>query len=185
MAETSDLRRGMIILFNNEPHVMIEKEFYSPGKGGAFNRCKLKSIKTGKIVANIFKSGERVNELDVSSRTVQYLYDDGTIAFFMDPISFDQFEVSLNIISGGKNFLHTEGKYIVTIYEEEVIFVQIPQKLTLEVVETPEGSKGDTVSNATKEAVLETGFKVQVPLFIKKGEKIMINTEEGKYYSKA
>ncbi|MCS7318041.1 MAG: elongation factor P [Candidatus Dojkabacteria bacterium] len=185
MAGTTELRKGMIIMYNNEPHVILDKEFYSPGKGGAFNRCKLKSIRTGKLVSTIFKSGEKVEELDVVSKTVQYVYHDSDKAVFMDPNTFEQYEVSLDSIAGGSNFLQHDAKYILTLFEDAPIYLQVPLKIVLQVVETPEAVKGDTVSNATKEAVLETGLRVQVPLFIKQGDKILVNTETGEYFSKA
>ena len=185
MAGTTELRRGMIIMHNGEPCILIEKEFYSPGKGAAFNRCKLKSIKTRKITSEVIKSGTKVDELDVISKTVSFLYEDGINAYFMDPETFEQYDILLSEIQGGKSFLYTEGKYIITLYEGKPIYLQIPAKITLTVVSTPEGVKGDTVSNATKEAELETGLVVQVPLFIKNGDKIVVNTEEQTYYSKA
>ncbi len=185
MGFTTDLSRGMIIKYNNEPCIIIDKEFYSPGKGGAFNRVRLKNIKTGKYVNTVFKSGEKVEELDVRNMTVQYLYADDNFGYFMNPTSFDQINVSLDIIPGKTDYLHESGKYIATIYEEEVIYIQLPAKLTLVVTDTFDAVKGDTATNASKEAVLETGVKVQVPLFIKNGDKIIINTETGTYFSKA
>ena len=184
MAFTSELRRGMIIAFNNEPHLLIEKEFYSPGKGGAFTRTKLKNIKTGKIVTNVFKSAEKVDELDIETKTMQYLYEDGKDAYFMHPETFEQINVGLDMIDKGKAFLHTEAKYILIIFEGMAISVQLPPKLGLQVIETGDAVKGNTSGNATKEAILETGYKIYVPLFIKQGEKIIINTETGQYVSK-
>jgi elongation factor P len=184
MAATSELSRGMIIRFNNEPHILVEKEFYSPGKGGAFNRCRLKSIKTGKFFYHVFKSGEKVEELDIETKNTQYLYIDGETAYFMDPTTFEQFGVSLEIIPNGTDFLHTDAKYIMSFFEGEVIYVQLPQKITLTVTETSDAVKGNTATNASKEAIVETGYKVQVPLFIKVGDRIVINTEGGTYFSK-
>jgi elongation factor P len=184
MGFTSELRRGMIIDFNNAPHLLIEKEFYSPGKGGAFTRTKLKNIQTGKIVNNVFKSAEKVDELDVDTKTMQFLYSDDKEAYFMDPQTFDQLSVELEMIDHGKDFLHTEGKYILIIFEGRAISVQLPSKLGLKVVETSDAVKGNTSGNATKEAILETGYKAYVPLFIRQGEKVVINTETGLYVSK-
>lgn len=185
MAGTTEVRRGMIILYNNEPHIIIEKEFYSPGKGGAFNRVKLKSIRSGKILSQTFKSGEKLEELEISTSTMQFLYVDGDIAYFMNPESFDQVGINLDLIPGSTDFLHTEAKYIVTSYDGEPIYVQMPPKISLVITETPDAVKGDSVSNATKEAILETGVKINVPLFIKTGEKIVVNTEDYTYFSKA
>jgi len=184
MAFTSELTRGMIILYNNEPHVLIEKEFYSPGKGGAFTRTKLKNIKTGKIVNQVFKSNEKVDQLDVETKTMQYLYSDEQDAYFMDPDSFEQLNVPLEMIDRGTDFLHTEAKYIIIIYENQAISVQLPSKIALVVTETADAVKGNTSGNATKDAVLETGAKVQVPLFIRQNEKVIVNTETGLYVSK-
>ena len=184
MAFTSELRRGMIISFNNVPHLLIEKEFYSPGKGGAFTRTKLKNIQSGKIVNNVFKSGEKVDELDIETKTMQFLYSDEKEAYFMDPETFEQLSVELEMIDHGTAFLHTEGKYILIIFEGKAISVQLPSKLALIVNETSDAVKGNTSGNATKEAILETGYKAYVPLFIKQGEKVIINTENGTYVSK-
>jgi len=184
MAYTSELTRGMIILYNNDPYLLIEKEFYSPGKGGAFTRTKLKNIKTGKIVNQVFKSNEKVDQLEVDTKTMQYLYNDGSDAYFMDPESFEQLNVGLEMIDRGTDFLHTDGKYIILIYEGQAISVQLPSKITLVVTETADAVKGNTSGNATKEAILETGAKVQVPLFIRQDEKVIINTETGLYVSK-
>jgi len=184
MAFTNELTRGMIINFNNAPHILIEKEFYSPGKGAAFTRTKLKNIQSGKIVNQVFKSGEKVDQLDIDTRTMQFLYADDNDAYFMDPVNFDQINVNLDIIDHGTELLHPDGKYIIISYEGKAISVQLPSKLTLEVTETSDATKGNTSGNATKDAILETGFKTQVPLFIKQGEKIIINTETGLYVSK-
>lgn len=184
MAFTSEITRGMIINFNNEPHVLIAKEFYSPGKGGAFTRTKLKNIKTGKILNHVFKSGEKLDQLDIETKTMQFLYADENDSYFMDPETFEQLTISLDMIDGGTDFLHTEGKYIIIIYQGEAISVQMPAKIALIVNETSDAVKGNTSGNALKEAILETGAKVFVPLFIKVGEKVVINTETRQYVSK-
>lgn len=185
MAATSELYRGMIIEFNNEPHILIEKEFRAMGKGSAFNRVKLKNIKTGKFVNHVYKSGEKVEELDVSTTNMQFLYADNESAYFMNPETYDQSTVSLEIIPGGMDYLHTEAKYVMSFYDDQVIYVQLPGKIALTIVEAPDAVRGDTANNATKEVVMETGVKVKVPLFIKNGEKILVNTETNEYYSKA
>jgi len=185
MAGTTDLYRGMIIEYNGEPHILMEKEFKAMGKGSAFNRCRLKNIKTGKFFEAVFKSGEKVEELDVETRTMQFVYIDGSDAYFMDQETYEQTSLPLNSIPGGTYYLHTEAKYIMSFYNGEIIYVQLPQKLTLVITDTFDAVKGDTATNASKEATLETGAKVQVPLFIKRGDKIIINTETNTYFSKA
>lgn len=185
MAATSELYRGMIIEFNGEPHILIEKEFRAMGKGSAFNRVKLKSIKTGKFVNQVYKSGEKVEELEVSTRNMQYLYADSDNAYFMNPETFDQVTVSLDLIPGRTDYLQPDAKYVMSFYNDEVIYVQLPGKIALTIIEAPDAVRGDTANNATKEVTVETGLKVKVPLFIKNGEKILINTETNEYYSKA
>lgn len=184
MASTYTLTRGMVIMFNNEPHILIDKEFYSPAKGASFHKLKLKNIKSGKIIPYTLKSVEKVEELDTVTKTMQYLYADDKDAYFMDPISFEQINVALDQIPNGTDYLHPEAKYILLIYEGKAISIQLPLKITLIVTETGDGVKGNTATNATKEAIMETGLSVQVPLFIKNGDKISINTETGTYYSK-
>jgi len=185
LAGTTNLYRGMIIKYNNDPHILIEKEFYSPGKGGAFNRCKLRNIKTGKILSQIFKSGEKVDEIEVVSKTMQFIYKEADNAVFMDPKTFEQVSIDISIIPGETDFLHEEGKYIISFFEERAIYVEIPQKIKLQVIDTPEAVRGDTATNALKEATLETGAKVKVPLFIKRGDFILVNTDSYSYFSKA
>ncbi len=184
MALTSEITRGMIILYNNEPHIVIEKEFYSPGKGGSFTRTKFKNIKTGKIFTQTIKTGEKLEQLEIETKTMQYLYADEKEAYFMDPISFDQLTIPLDMIDGGADYLHPDAKYIVILYEDQAISVQLPSKIALVVTETSDAVKGNTSGNATKEAIVETGAKVYVPLFIKTGDKVIINTETRLYYSK-
>ena len=174
MADTTELRRGMIISFNNEPHILIEKEFRSMGKGSAFNRVKLKSIKTGKFVNHVYKSGEKVNELDVTTTNMSFLYSDNENAYFMNPETYDKTSVALDLIPGGTDYLQTEAKYVMSFYDDQVIYVQLPGKIALTIIDAPDAVKGDTANNATKEVTLETGVKVKVPLFIKNGERIFL-----------
>lgn len=185
MADTRELSRGMIIKYNNEPHILVEKVFYSPGKGGAFNKVKLKNIRSGKFVNTVYRSEEKVEELEVSKSNMQYIYADETYAYFMNPQTFDQMSVNLEVIPGKLDFLHEESKYVMTIYEDAIIYVELPPKMTLLVTETTDAVKGDTATNASKDATLETGVMVKVPLFIKNGDKVIINTEDGTYFSKA
>jgi len=184
MADTTELYRGMIIKWNGEPHILIEKEFYSPAKGGAFNKVRLQNIKNRKFYNTTFKSGEKVEELDIETKNMQFAYVDGDSAVFMDPETYDQMYVKMDMIPNGTDYLHADGKYIMSIYEGEVIYVQLPQKITLTVTDTTDAVKGNTVNNAMKDAILETGAKVQVPMFIKNGDRIIVNTETGTYFSK-
>jgi elongation factor P len=182
---TRDIAEGMYIKFEGDPYVCIAREFYAPAKGSSFNRVKLKNLRTGKIINQTWRSAENIEEISVETKNVQFLYNDDKQGYFMDPVSFEQFSFPLDSITGGTNYLHADGKYIVVIYEGKVLSVQPPVKMTLKVVQADEAVKGNTATNTTKEAVLETGAKVQVPLFISVGDSVTINTELNTYVSKA
>jgi elongation factor P len=182
---TMEVKLGMYILYEGEPYVIVDKEFCSPGKGGAFNRVKMKNLKTGKIISRVFDSDTKLDDISVLSRSVQYLYVDGTEVYFMDQETYDQFAFPLDLIPGGTGYLHADSKYIASFYEDEVLAIQIPIKMTLEVKETSGAVKGNTATNAFKDAIVETGAKIQVPLFINQGDKIIINTDTGTYVAKA
>ncbi len=182
---TTDIMLGMYVLYEGQPHVVIDKEFYSPAKGASFTKTKLRNLNTGKIISTVYKSVERPEEISVDNQTMQYLYNDGNKAFLMNPNTFEQVEVSINLIPGGTDFLHIDGKYIATIYNDKILSIQIPVKMTLEVTDTTDAVKGNTATNASKDAILETGAKVQVPLFINRGDRITINTDDRSYVAKA
>jgi len=184
MALTDRIVKGMIIMYNNEPHLVAEREFYKPGKGNALNRTKLRGLRSGKVISATYKSGEKVDELQVETKNMLFSYYDDSNAYFMDPQTFEMVSISLDMVSGGTDFLLADTKYIVTFYEGEALSIQLPAKLTLTVIETPDAVKGDTVNNANKEAKVETGAVVNVPMFIKNGDRIVVNTETGAYFSK-
>jgi len=186
MATTGDVHKGMFILHNKKPYYIIDREFYKPGKGGAYNKLKLRDLNSNAVIPLTLKSNEKVEEIDVPTKDMQYLYEDGGQVYFMDPKTFEQINVDLDMIPGEMDYLHVDGKYLISYYDGQPITVQIPLKMTLEVTSTPMGGdKGNTATGATKEATLETGAKIQVPLFVKQGGKVVINTESGTYYSKA
>lgn len=183
---TSDVRKGMVILFNNEPTLILDREFYKPGKGGAFNRTKLKGLISGKIVAQTFRSGELIEEVEVITRSVSFSYSDDETAYFMDSDTYEMLNIPLENIDGGTDFLIADGKYTAMFYEDKPISLNLPAKVTLEVIEAAQGGdKGNTSGNPTKEAKVETGATVHVPLFVNTGDKIVINTENKSYVSKA
>lgn len=185
MATTTEMRKGLIIMYNNEPTLVMEREFYKPGKGGSFNRTKLKGLKSGRISNNTFRSGESVEEVEVETRSVSYSYADTDNAYFMDSDTYDLVTISMDMIEGGTDFLVADGKYQAMFYEGEPISLVVPAKVTLEVTSTADGGdRGNTSGNPMKEATLETGVVIKVPLFIKTGDKLVINTEERAYFSK-
>ncbi len=184
MSLTSTLKRGMYIKYKEEPYLIIEHLFTTQGRVSAFNKVKMKSLITGKVISENFKSNQKVEEIDVTMRTMQFLYIDGKGAYFMDPSNFEQISVSLNIIEGGSSYLHEEGKYVMVFYEDNVINVKLPPSIKLKVIETTDAVKGNTTSGATKLAKLETGLELQVPLFIKKEDEVIVNTQTGEYIEK-
>jgi elongation factor P len=183
--QTNDLSQGMCIMHNNEMFIVMEKEFTAMGKGASFTRTKLRNVKTGKVIPVTFKSGEKMEQVELEYHNVQYLYTDGSKAYFMDPTTFEQYEVVMGMIAHGTDFLHEEAKYVICMYQGEVVALNEPIKITLTVTESAPATKGNTATNAFKEVTLETGAKVQVPMFISQGEKILVNTELYEYVSKA
>jgi elongation factor P len=185
MAMTTEMRKGMVIMYNNEPTLVMEREFYKPGKGGAFNRTKLKGLKSGKIVAVTFRSGDAVEEVEVQTRNVQYSYHDTDNAYFMDPETYELLTISLDAIDGRTDFLIADGKYSAMFFEEQPISLMLPPKVTLTVTETASGGdKGNTSGNPLKEATFETGLVLKVPLFVNTGDRVIINTENREYVGK-
>jgi len=174
----------MYIEFKGEPHVVIEHLFTTQGRVSAFNKVKLKSLISGKVIAHVFKATEKVEELVVESRTMQFIYVDGEEAYFMDPKTFEQISIPLGSIDKGGDYLHAEAKYVTMFYEDAPISVGLPPSIALEVVDTTDAVKGNTSGGATKVAKLETGVEIQVPLFIKVGNKVVVNTESGSYIEK-
>lgn len=181
----NEIKKGKVILYNNEPTLVLSHEFSKTGRAGSVNRTKLKGLKTGAIVGYTFAGNEKAEEVEVINRNIQFLYDDGSTAYFMDPVSFDQYEVEIDNIPSGKDYLMAGISYQGLFYEDKVISIVLPKKIDLLVTEAAPGVKGDTAGNAQKEVVLETGAKVHTPLFIKVGDRILVNTEMGTYVSKA
>lgn len=185
MVSTNDFKNGMTIEYQGNLYQVMEFQHVKPGKGQAFVRSKLKNLRTGAIIEYTFGADEKVARASVDKKKMQYLYDDGHLMSFMDMETFVQVEIPSSRLEYEKNFL-IEGQSVTVIdYQGEIIGVQLPEKVVLEVVETAPGVRGNTAANATKEAVLETGFRVTVPLFINVGDKVIINTTEGKYCSRA
>lgn len=185
MISTAQFRKGMYIMFRDEPYMIVDMSFVSPGKGSAFYRTKLKSLKTGRIVDFTFKSGEKMEEVLVETREAEYSYFDGISYVFIEPRTFEQFMVPVEVVGDDKIYLKEGVAYRIKFFEEEVVGLNFPKSIICTVVETDDNAiKGDTATGAMKPAVLDTGAKVNVPLFIKKGETISISTEDGSYLSR-
>jgi len=182
---TNDLKKGMCIIFHESPHIVVQKTFVSPGKGSAFSRVKLKNLKTGNVIEFTFKSGEKIEEAMVEIKELQYLCKDNDQLTFMDPRTYEQFSLTKEM---GGDFLPLmkEGEnYQVYVMDDQPVALRPPLKVRLLVTHAETGAKGNTVTGATKEVELETGYKLQVPLFIKEGETISVNIETGQYGERA
>ena len=182
MASTADFRNGLVIHYNNDLYSIVEFLHVKPGKGPAFVRTKLKSLTTGKVVDNTFNSGVKVKTARVENRGHQFLYKDDMGYTFMDNENFEQVIIQENLIEGA-GFMK-DGEQVSILFhaeEEKPLSVELPPHVVLEVTYTEPGIKGDTATNATKPATLETGHEISVPLFINQGEKVKVDTRKGSY----
>jgi len=179
--DTSQFRNGIKIEIDGNPFVMTFFQHVKPGKGGAFVRTKLKNLKTGRNVEKTFRSGEKVEEADIEERKMQYLYQDGENLVFMDTESYDQIPLSAEQVGDDRKFLKENTDVEVVFYKGAAINVELPAFIQVEITQCDPGVKGDTASGATKPATLETGAVVQVPLFVKEGETVRVDTRTGEY----
>lgn len=181
MAQASSFRSGMVLEIDGDLWSISEAQLIQPGKGGAFVRTKLKNMKTGRVVDKTFRSEEKVKDVRVERKTMQYLYSDGQSYFFMDENTYEQVSVNQDFIGDAVNYLLEGNQVEILFHEVTPIGIDLPFFVELKVVETEPGMKGDTVSGATKPAKLETGAVVQVPLFIEEGEFLKIDTRTNEY----
>ena len=181
---TNNLKNGMAISYDGKTWVIVEFQHVKPGKGGAFVRTKLKEIKSGRVVDITFRGGEKLEDVRLESKNVQYLYNDGDTYHFMDTDSYEQFELQKDFIGDNAKWLKENDMATIQIAGGEMIGVEPPMFVELEIVETDPGFKGDTVQGGTKPATLETGAVVQVPLFLNSGEKIRVDTRDGRYVTR-
>ena len=182
---TSEFRGGLKLMLDGDPCSIIENEFVKPGKGQAFNRVKIRNLKTGRVIERTFKSGENVEAADVLETEMQYLYNDGEFWHFMDPESFEQIPASESAVADAKLWLKERDVVTVTLWNGAPISVTPPNFVVLTVAETDPGLRGDTSGGGGKPATLETGAVVRVPLFIEIGEQLKIDTRTGEYVSRA
>jgi len=185
MVDTNSFKNGMHIELDNKVWRILEFQHVKPGKGGAFVRTKLRSLDAGAVVDRTFRAGEKFPRVHTEVKNVQYLYDDGTDAHFMDSQTYDQFSVSHAEIGEELPFMQPNSTVQVLAVNGKPSSVQLPASVELTVVETEPGVKGDTVSNVTKPATLETGAVVQVPLFVNVGDRLKVDPREKRYISRA
>ncbi len=182
MASTSDIRKGLCIKYNHDIFKIVEFLHVKPGKGPAFVRTKLKSVTTGKVIDNTFSAGHKIDDVRVETRSYQYLYADGDTFHFMNTDDYNQ--ITLEKSSLDSPDLLKEGQVVTILFNTEdsmPLSVDMPASVILEVTHTEPGVKGNTATNATKPATVETGARINVPLFINEGDKIKVDTEKGAY----
>lgn len=184
MISTSQFKRGIYIIFHDEPYMVVDVNFVSPGKGSAFYRTKLKSLYTGRVVEFTYKSGEKVEEVLVETHEAEYSYFDGSNYVFIEPRTFEQYSVPVEIVGDDKVYLKEGLLYRIKFYNDSPVGMSLPKTIAFTIVESENSIKGDTATSATKSATLDNGMKVQVPLFLKAGEEILVNTETGEYLSR-
>ena len=178
---TREFKSGLKVMLEGDPCSIIENEFVKPGKGQAFNRVKLRNLKTFKILERTFKSGDSLESADVIDMDMDFLYDDGEFWYFMDPNTFEQFQADINVIGEGAKWLSEQDSCVVTLFNGNPLLVTPPNHVELEIVETDPGLRGDTAQGGTKPAKLNTGAVVKVPLFLDQGDVIKVDTRSGEY----
>lgn len=181
----NDIKNGMTIIIDGNLCSIVEFQHVKPGKGPAFVRIKLKNLRTGSIVENTYNTNLKVTKAHIDKVKAGYLYASGDNYVFMNNVTFEQMEIPSSILGDSKNFIKEGLEIDIDYYEGEIIGITLPEKIEFEVVETEPAVKGNTTNNAQKDAKIETGYVVKVPLFINTGEKIIISTKDGKYSSRA
>lgn len=182
---TNELKSGLKIMVDGAPCSIVDCEFVKPGKGQAFTRLKTKNLKTGRVVERTYKANDTFEAADVAEMELQYLYNDGELWHFMDPITFDQYAVDKNGVSDSAKWLKEQDTCVVILWKNEPVTITPSTFVTLTITDTDPGLKGDTSGGGGKPATLETGAVVRVPLFVQKGELIKVDTRNGEYVSRA
>jgi len=182
---TNDLKNGMALALPEGLVTVVEFQHVKPGKGGAFVRTKLKNVRNGAVLDRTFRADEKVKTAVIDKREMQFLYREGTDYVFMDNETYDQIQVAAANVGNAANYLKEGDSAVLPTYENEVIGVDLPASVELVVTETEPGMQGDRVSGARKAATLETGFTLQVPLFVNIGDRVKVDTRSGEYLSRS
>jgi len=182
--KAGNISKGSYILFKGTPHLVTKTEFVSPGKGSAFVRTKLKNIITMNTIEFTFKSPEPIEDVDVQSREMQFLYQDGEEVVFMDPRTYEQLAVPMSLVEDKVGYLTPELACYVLIYQDKPIGVRVPKNVKLKVTVAEDATAGNRVNAPKKPVTLETGISIQAPLFVKPGDMLSIDTETGQYVSR-
>lgn len=179
--DTSDFKNGLKLDLDDTPYVITYFQHVKPGKGGAFVRTKVKNLLNGRTVDRTFRAGEKLKEADVEERKMQYLYNDGENCIFMDTVSYDQIPIMDDVIGDNSKFLLENADVNVLFWKGAPVNIVLPSFIEVLVTQSDPGVKGDTSSGATKPATLETGAVIHVPLFVKEGDKLRVDTRTGEY----
>lgn len=185
MPSANDIRKGQVIKFNGEPHLVMETQHRTPGNLRAFVQIKMRNLRYGKALDQRFASTESIEVLPTDRKTLEFSYADRDTFAFIDPETFDQIELTERTLGEVKNYLTPGGRVDVLFVDEKPLSVDLPSTVSLKIIESAEGVKGDTASNVQKPAKLETGLVIQVPLFIKEGETVRVSTVDGTYLGRA
>lgn len=181
---TNEFRGGLKVMLDGDPCSIIENEFVKPGKGQAFNRVKIRNLRSGRVLEKTFKSGDTLEAADVMDVSMQYLYDDGEFYHFMVPDTFEQYAADRNAVGDTSQWLKPQDVCEVTLYNGSPLAVTPPNFVEMAIIETDPGLKGDTAQGGTKPATLESGAVVKVPLFLEIGEVVRVDTRSGEYISR-
>lgn len=185
MITAGDFRKGMTFEMNGDPYVILDFQHVKPGKGAAFVRTKYKNILTGATREEAFNPNDKFPKANIETKTMQYLYSDGELYYFMDTETYEQIPIGEDIVKEAMKFLRENDDATIKFYKGNPFVVEAPNFVHLEVIDTEPGIRGDTATNVTKDATVETGAVVQVPIFIEKGEKIQIDTRTGEYLGRS
>jgi len=185
MISSNDFKNGMTIVLDNNIYTIVEFQHVKPGKGAAFVRTKLKNLKTGATIENTFNAGVKVETARIDKKQMQFLYAMGDTYYFMNMQDYEQIELDKSLLGDNAKFLKENLNVDITFYEGEMIGINLPDKIEMKVVSTEPAVKGNTTNNAMKDATLENGMVVKVPLFIEEGETILVTSKDGKYSSRA
>jgi elongation factor P len=181
VATTNDLKNGLVLNLDGQLWAVVEFQHVKPGKGGAFVRTKLKNVLSGKVVDRTFNAGTKVDTATVDKRDMQYLYKDGTDFVFMDSNTYDQLHVGEATVGDAANFLLENQSAIVAVHEGTPLYIELPTSVVLEITYTEPGLQGDRSTGGTKPATVETGYEIQVPLFLETGTRVKVDTRTGDY----
>jgi len=181
VASTNDLKNGLVLNIDGQLWSVVEFQHVKPGKGGAFVRTKLKNVLSGKVVDRTFNAGTKVDTATVDKRDMQFLYKDGTDFVFMDSNTYDQLHIGTETVGDAANFLLENQEAIVAVHEDTPLYVELPTSVVLEITYTEPGLQGDRSTGGTKPATVETGYEIQVPLFLETGTKVKVDTRSGDY----